>query len=201
MARRELGVRGDAEQSQADADLVLEQLEHAHQARHARSSEAEAGEAAEADGLGAEQRLLQGTVNRYATSWSPDGRQVVYHKRLPGNASRMRKTLSLEAEFELFLTDPFPTYSRSGEHVLVSRNRPNFLESSLDLMDADGGGVQTIFFKEGKMAMNPAWSPDGRQIAFGPCRQEIHVASRADLREQLGQIDPEAKLCRVESEP
>src|SRR5207237_5515528 len=37
-----------------------------------------------------------------------------------------------------------------------------------------------------------------RQIAFGPCRQAIHVASRADLRAQLGQMEPEANTYRTE---
>src|SRR3989442_8326390 len=58
MTRRELGVRGDAEQSQADADLVLEELERAHQARHARGGEPEAGEASEAHRLCAERDRL-----------------------------------------------------------------------------------------------------------------------------------------------
>src|SRR3989337_754599 len=48
VARAELGERGDAEQPEAGQDLLLEDLERAHQPRHARRGEPEAGQAPQA---------------------------------------------------------------------------------------------------------------------------------------------------------
>src|SRR6478736_4129361 len=52
--RRELGEGSDAEEAEADADFVLEDLERADEAFRSGGAEREAGEAAEADGHRAE---------------------------------------------------------------------------------------------------------------------------------------------------
>ncbi len=106
-------------------------------------------------------------------SWSPDGKYVVYHKELPGERSWMTSTLSHDPEFELMLTEPFPTYSASGDRLVVSA-RPeeewpiyDFEQAGLTVMNADGGSRKMIFYEKDKLAYGASWSPHEDLIAFG----------------------------------
>src|SRR4051794_7036113 len=78
MPRRELGIRGDTEQTEARSDLVLEDLERTHQARRPRGREPEAAEAADADGLGTERDRLNHIGAAHEATVYPDFRAAVH---------------------------------------------------------------------------------------------------------------------------
>lgn len=105
-------------------------------------------------------------------AWSADGKHVVYHKQLPAERHRMTATFSRDPEFDLMLTEFFAAFSPSGDRLVVSTRSAepvpgDFLESSLDMMSADGSDRHTIFYQKGKNALAASWSPSGDQIAFG----------------------------------
>src|SRR4030095_4161001 len=70
--RRQLGIGSDAEQAEADADLVLEQFKRAHQSRHARRAEAEAGEPADAGRFRAERDRFHHVAAAHVAAVDPD---------------------------------------------------------------------------------------------------------------------------------
>ena len=57
-------------------------------------------------------------------SWSPDGTRVVYHREVPAERPWMTPTSSHIPEFELMLTEPFPSYSHSGDRLVISARPP-----------------------------------------------------------------------------
>jgi TolB protein len=102
-------------------------------------------------------------------SWSPDGRFVVYAKRM-GNAGPkpdpILQAASRDPQFELYRTDDWLAYSPDGRQVLFAGS---FIgDEALRVMNADGTDHRTIFDASAQKVgiVSPAWSRDGRFIAF-----------------------------------
>ena len=68
--------------------------------------------------------IQEGMVSQTREDWEPfgDGRQVVYERitRL-GSTQHVVPTFSPDAEFELFLNDPFVSFSPDGTQMLFSQ--------------------------------------------------------------------------------
>jgi len=120
--------------------------------------------------------VVQGAVR--GPSWSGDGRQVVYERitRL-GSTQHVVPTFSPDAEFELFLNDPFVSFSPDGTQMLFSQygdrtseatglEASNPMNTSVEVMSADGGTTSTLFHRDGFSAFSAAWSPTGEEIAL-----------------------------------
>src|SRR6266516_3040689 len=106
--------------------------------------------------------------------WSPDGRRIAFLSKSDGNAqvyvtdgdgSNQRRVVRDR------WSDQRPGWSPDGRRILFTsfRNRdPNLLgigNAEILVASADGSGVRNVTrsrFWEGE----PAWSPDGKQIAF-----------------------------------
>jgi len=60
-------------------------------------------------------------------SWSPDGKRVVFHKRLTVTMPALTKTFTVNPNYELSLTDIYiPAFSPSGDRFVTnSRPSPN----------------------------------------------------------------------------
>src|SRR3982751_3146607 len=76
-AGRKAGVPGATEKAKAGADLVLEDLERAHESRHARCRKAEAREPADTYGLCAERDRLDHVGAAHEAAVDPDLRAAI----------------------------------------------------------------------------------------------------------------------------
>ncbi|HXB70991.1 MAG TPA: hypothetical protein VNY05_22340 [Candidatus Acidoferrales bacterium] len=103
-------------------------------------------------------------------SWSADGKQVVYERILqPAGTEHLIPTVSRDSEFELLLSEPFPSFSPDGKNLLYSQyggNGTNVGDTTIQTMNADGSGKHPIFHKDGASAFDAVWSPAGDMIAF-----------------------------------
>jgi Tol biopolymer transport system component len=120
-------------------------------------------------------------------SWSPDGKKIVFESRRDGNSEIY--TINANGSGAKRLTanvvfDGDPAWSPDGKSIAFSSDRDGNRE--IYVMYADGsdprrlthtGGVVGDVFLQGLDA-DPAWSPDGKKIAFDSNRDgnyEIYV--------------------------
>jgi len=112
--------------------------------------------------------VVKGSVRR--STWFADGKHVIYDKILqPATLQHMEPTFSRDPDFELFLNEPFPSFSPDGTKVLYSAQAGNGLNptnTSIEVMNSDRTGIRTLFKKEGYSAFNAVWSPTGDDIAL-----------------------------------
>lgn len=121
-------------------------------------------------------------------SWSPDGQHIVFSASTGRSAqdlwtiNRDGSGLSLLADGVSELTEP--AWSPDGEAIafVSSSNDPDAADSvewneDIYVMDAAGGPSERITSLPGNDHWPPAWSPDGRQLAF-----------TADGKENVGEI-------------
>ena len=103
-------------------------------------------------------------------SWSADGKQVVYERILqPAHTEHLIPTASRDPQFELLLSEPFPSFSPDGKRLLYSQYGGKGLNTgntTIEMMNADGSEKHAIFHKEGTSAFDAVWSPAGDLIAL-----------------------------------
>ena len=112
--------------------------------------------------------VVKGAVRN--PSWSADGKQVVYEKILhPAYTQHLIPTVSRDPEFELVLSESFPSFSPDGTKLLYSEygnNGVNTRDTTIQIMNADGTEKHPLFHKDGVSAFDAVWSPTGDMIAF-----------------------------------
>jgi Tol biopolymer transport system component len=103
-------------------------------------------------------------------SWSSDGKWVVYQKWSSESWRQNQPLFSIDPEFDLAQSDPFPAFSHNGKKLALTDNGkvPGSRMSSISVMDADATNAKLIFRgEESTLALTPQWSPNDDWIAFG----------------------------------
>ena len=104
-----------------------------------------------------------------AASWSPDGKRVVFHKRLFVPNPPFRKTFSRNPDYELTLTGTFlPSFSPAGDRF-VTNTRPSTNPFGATLLVTTTGTdrSEVIYQDKTRNVLAPQWSPRGDKIIFG----------------------------------
>lgn len=101
-------------------------------------------------------------------TWSPDGKQIAFASNRDGNWEIYRVNID-GTDLQNLTSKPdsddnFPAWSpREGSYIAFVTNRDGNLE--IYRMNTQGGGLKNLTNNAGDDEM-PAWSPDGKQIAF-----------------------------------
>jgi len=113
-------------------------------------------------------------------SLSPDGRWVVYAGDASGNRDVYLQSVGGETPINLTADSPAdddqPAFSPDGERIVFRSAREG---GGLFVMGRTGEGVRRVT----RSGFNPAWSPDGRQIAYTTYPQELRPQNTEGLSE------------------
>ena len=102
-------------------------------------------------------------------SWSPDGKRVVFHKRIQIEVPALAKTFSRSPNYEVTLTGTYmAAFSPSGEQF-VTNSRPSArpLGAGLLVTTTATGQVKVVHHEDRRNILGPQWSPQGDKIIFG----------------------------------
>jgi Tol biopolymer transport system component len=102
-----------------------------------------------------------------SASWSPDGRRVVFHKRMTAPPTTWLKTFSRNPQYELTLTGILPSFNASGTQFVMTGRPAGTLGASLQIATTGTNKSELLYQDQKHNVMGLQWSPDGRQIIFG----------------------------------
>jgi len=100
--------------------------------------------------------------------WSPDGRRIAFARRVIDFAGYPSSLYVMDADGGRlrrltkpgYTPDPAPSWSPDNVHIVFARYRRRYLE--IAILDTRTGRIRSL----ASDATDPAWSPDGRLIAF-----------------------------------
>jgi Tol biopolymer transport system component len=116
-------------------------------------------------------------------AWSADGRRMVFHRDVETRWPPVRPGPSRDPSFRLVRTGIFPSYSPTGDRLVVNDERAGILHNSILVMNPDGSQRSKLFGDPERSALAPAWSPRGDRIATGVGRffPGVQGPSTADI--------------------
>ena len=100
-------------------------------------------------------------------AWSPDGSQVVFHKRVTFQRKPSVKTFSRNANYELTLTGGGPAFSPSGDRFVFVGAATNAKGAGVMVADVGSETSRMIYSDPARNVLGPQWSPKGDRIIFG----------------------------------
>jgi len=116
-------------------------------------------------------------------AWSADGRRMVFHRDVDTRWPPVRPGPSRAPSFQLVRTGIFPSYSPTGDRMVVNDERAGILHNRILVMNADGSQRSILFGDPERSALAPVWSPRGDRIAsaLGRFFQGVQGPSTADI--------------------
>lgn len=105
--------------------------------------------------------------------WHPDGTRIGYVTKRNGVRRIVLKSIAGGAEQIIALNNDLisngsishPRFNRNGDRIVFSSQAPNGASSTLYVINANGGGLQTIA-PAGRFNETPVWSSDGTRIIW-----------------------------------
>ena len=101
-----------------------------------------------------------------AAAWSPDGKRVVFHRRLTFQRKPWVKTYSRDARYELALTSGGPSFSPTGSQYAFVSGAAN-AKAGIAVADVGSDTFRIAFRDSTRNILAPQWSPNGERIIFG----------------------------------
>jgi Tol biopolymer transport system component len=136
-----------------------------------------------ADGSGLEQIAL----NARAPAWSPDGRRVAYESDVDAyyeaggvTVARLDVSVSCRVKAINFYSDIGPVWSPTGNELAFQARATEDDPSSIYTVRANCSRMRRL-----ALGHDPAWSPDGRRLAFVDDYQLITIDSDGKRRRRL----------------
>lgn len=103
-----------------------------------------------------------------AASWSPDGKQVVFHKRISFTRQQWAKTYSKNPQYELVLGGANGAFSADGAHLaFIGPGAVNAKGASLAVADVGRDTLRVVYRDPTRNVLGPTWTADGTHIIFG----------------------------------
>jgi Tol biopolymer transport system component len=102
-------------------------------------------------------------------AWSPDGKRIVFHKRVAGAGSPLRKAFSRNPNYELSLLfgGMIPCFTRSGTQFATnSLPSGNTSLSAISVTSVDTGLSRVVYQDKTRNTLIGGWSPAGDKIIF-----------------------------------
>ncbi len=142
---------------------------------------------------GEAERLTEDPADEQKPAWSPDGKRIAFSSDKAGNRDLF--VLDLDSRSARPLTfhssdDDAPAWSPDGKWIAFQSNRDSSLDLALNnnvfdvwRMPAGGGTAARVTRFRGE---NPAWSPDGKWIAY-----DRYASGYADGEHNIFVIAPE----------
>ena len=102
-----------------------------------------------------------------AAAWSPDGTQVVFHKRVAFQRKPWVRTWSRHPEYELTLTNGGPSFSPTGDRFAFVGPAEDAKGAGVAVANVGSETSQIVYRDPARNVLGPQWSPNGERIIFG----------------------------------
>ena len=100
-------------------------------------------------------------------AWSPDGTQVVFHKRVTFQRKPWVKTWSRHAQYEVTLTNGGPAFSPAGDRFAFVGQAEKARGAGVMVATVGAEAAQVVYRDPARNVLGPQWSPNGDKIIFG----------------------------------